>query len=93
MPEIQAVLPTHVIVILTKFYRDKSKIVDSLSQAYFGASVIFFVTVSMFISEFQEFPHELQNKSTRIRVRSQFDFEMAYICYPLLTKISNKIIV
>ena len=46
LPEIQAILPTHVIVILTTFHKDRSDIVDFLLLAYFGASVIFFVTVS-----------------------------------------------
>ena len=35
-----------VILILTKFHKDRSKIVEFLFRAYFGASVIFFVTVS-----------------------------------------------
>ena len=46
LTEIQAILPTHVIVILTNFHKDRLKNVDFLLLAYFGASVIFFVTVS-----------------------------------------------
>ena len=46
MHEIQAILPTHVIVNFTKFYKDGSKNIDFSILAYFGASVIYFVTVS-----------------------------------------------
>ena len=46
MLEIQATLPTHMIVILTKFHKDRLKIVNFSLLAYFGACVIFFVTVS-----------------------------------------------
>ena len=46
MHEIQPILLTDETVILTKFHRDRPKIVDFLLLAYFGTSVNFFVTVS-----------------------------------------------
>ena len=43
MTEIQAILPTHEIVILTKFHKDRLKIVDFLLLAYFGADCVIFL--------------------------------------------------
>ena len=40
--EIQAILPTHELFILTKFHKDRQKIVDSLVIVKFRASLIFF---------------------------------------------------
>ena len=51
LAEILAILPTHGLIILTKFDGDWNKIVDSLSLVFFWASVIFFESV--FISSFQ----------------------------------------
>ena len=48
-PEIQAILPTHQIVILTKFHKNGAKIVEFLLVTYFGAWFIFFVTVSAYL--------------------------------------------
>ena len=39
------ILPTHELIILTKFDGDWTKIVDSLSLVYFWASIIFFESV------------------------------------------------
>ena len=44
--EIKAILPTHGLIILTKFHYNWAKIVDFLSLANFCARVIFFVRVS-----------------------------------------------
>ena len=46
--EIQAILPTHELFILTKFHKDWQKIVDFLLIAKFCASPIFFAPVSIF---------------------------------------------
>ena len=45
--EIQAILPTHELVILKRFLKSRDKIVDFLLVTYFGTWVIFFVTVSI----------------------------------------------
>ena len=47
--EIQAILPTLKIVILTKFHENRAKIVEFLLATYFGAWVIFFMTVSIIL--------------------------------------------
>ena len=44
--DIQAILPTHELVILTKFHKDWPKIVDFLVIAKFSASLISFASVS-----------------------------------------------
>ena len=49
MAEILAILPTHGIIILTKFNGDWTKIVDFLLVVYFWASMIFFESVFTFI--------------------------------------------
>ena len=48
LPMIQAILPTHLKFILAKIHKDKLRIEDFFIITYFGASVIFFVTVSKF---------------------------------------------
>ena len=40
--EIQAILPTHVLLILTKFHKNWQKIVDFLAIVKFCASPVFF---------------------------------------------------
>ena len=44
--EIQAILPTHELVILIKFHKDWQKIVDFLVISVFCASLFFFASVS-----------------------------------------------
>ena len=44
--DIQAISPTHELVILTKFHKDWPKIVDFLVIAKFSASLISFASVS-----------------------------------------------
>ena len=44
---IQAIYPTHKLVIFTKFDKDWVKIVDFLIEAYFWANNIFFASVSI----------------------------------------------
>ena len=46
--DIQGLLPTHELVILTKFRKDWQKIEDFLIIAKFCASLIFSATVSMY---------------------------------------------
>ena len=54
MAEILAILPTHGLIILTKFDEDRTKIADFLLVAYLKASVIFYGPVSIFqLSFFQ----------------------------------------
>ena len=48
MAEILAILPTHELIILTKFDGDWTKIVDFLLVVYFWASIIFFESVFTF---------------------------------------------
>ena len=45
LAEILAILPTHELIILTKFDDDQTKIVNFLSSVYFDASVIFFISL------------------------------------------------
>ena len=47
LAEILAILPTHGLIILTKFDGDCTKNVDFLSLVHFWASVIFFESVFM----------------------------------------------
>ena len=44
--EIQAILPTHELFILTKFHKDWQRIVDFLVIVKFCASPVFFASVS-----------------------------------------------
>ena len=57
LAEILPILPTHGLIILTKFDRDKIKIVDFLLVVYFWASVIFYESVSSFKAEFPQTNH------------------------------------
>ena len=42
LAEILVILPTHELIILTKFDEDQTKIVDFLLALYFWSSIIFF---------------------------------------------------
>ena len=46
LAEIFAILPTHGLIILAKFDEDRTKIVNLLLLVHFGASIIFFESVS-----------------------------------------------
>ena len=48
LAEILAILPTHGLIILTKFDEDQTEIVDFLLVVYFWVSVIFYESVSIF---------------------------------------------
>ena len=58
LAEILAILPTHGLIVLTKFDEDQTKIVDSLLVVYFWASEDFFESVSTKNKEFQIFIFE-----------------------------------